>query len=172
MHIVCVHKRLHIWAVLSDEQMSNGCQFSLLNDEQMSNWLGVEHQPDIYIYVYMHLLRFLFIYSLPNTKTQRSLLGWDLYRCCMKKPLIYHPGCQWYWELLIWGDSFFQGLQFGVPDQILKVSSVAKGRFHNLSRKRCPKKFTENCGRYLFTNESPVFDDVAEIWPVKGCKNI
>ena len=34
-----------IWAVLSDEQMSNGCQFSLLNDEQMSNWLGVKHQP-------------------------------------------------------------------------------------------------------------------------------
>ena len=35
--------------MLSDEQMSNGCQFSLLvlNDEQMSNWLGVEHQPDI-----------------------------------------------------------------------------------------------------------------------------
>ena len=34
------------WAVLSDEQMSNGRQFSLLNDEQMSNWLGVEHQSD------------------------------------------------------------------------------------------------------------------------------
>ena len=33
------------WAVLSDEQMSNECPFSLLNDEQMSNWLGVEHQP-------------------------------------------------------------------------------------------------------------------------------
>ena len=33
------------WAVLSDEQMSNGWPFSLLNDEQMSNWLGVEHQP-------------------------------------------------------------------------------------------------------------------------------
>ena len=32
------------WAVLSDEQMSNGRPFSLLNDEQMSNWLGVEHQ--------------------------------------------------------------------------------------------------------------------------------
>ena len=33
------------WAVLSDEQMSNGWSFSLLNDEQMSNWVGVEHQP-------------------------------------------------------------------------------------------------------------------------------
>ena len=30
--------------MLSDEQMSKGCPFSLLNDEQMSNWLGVEHQ--------------------------------------------------------------------------------------------------------------------------------
>ena len=37
-----------IWAVLSDEQMSNGCQFSLLNDEQTSNWLGVEHQPEMF----------------------------------------------------------------------------------------------------------------------------
>ena len=37
---------MHYWAVLSDEQMSNGCQFSIVNDEQMSNWLGVEHQPD------------------------------------------------------------------------------------------------------------------------------
>ncbi len=36
----------HNWAELSDEQMSNGWPFSLLNDEQMSNWLGVEHQPD------------------------------------------------------------------------------------------------------------------------------
>ncbi len=35
------------WAVLSDEQMSNGWPFSLLNDEQMSNWVGVEHQPGI-----------------------------------------------------------------------------------------------------------------------------
>ena len=33
------------WAVLSDEQMSKGWPFSLLNDEQMSNWVGVEHQP-------------------------------------------------------------------------------------------------------------------------------
>ena len=33
------------WLVLSDEQMSKGWPFSLLNDEQMSNWLGVEHQP-------------------------------------------------------------------------------------------------------------------------------
>ena len=33
------------WAVLSDEQMSNGYPFSLLNDEQMSNKVGVEHQP-------------------------------------------------------------------------------------------------------------------------------
>ena len=33
------------WAVLSDEQMSNGWSFSLLNDEQMSNKVRVEHQP-------------------------------------------------------------------------------------------------------------------------------
>ena len=33
------------WLVLSDEQMSNRWQFSLLNDEQMRNWLGVEHWP-------------------------------------------------------------------------------------------------------------------------------
>ena len=33
------------WAVLSDEQMSNGYPFSLLNDEQMSNKVRVEHQP-------------------------------------------------------------------------------------------------------------------------------
>ena len=33
------------WAVLSDEQMSNGYPFSLVNDEQMSNKVGVEHQP-------------------------------------------------------------------------------------------------------------------------------
>ena len=33
-----------IWAALSDEQMSNGYPFSLLNDEQMSNKVGVEHQ--------------------------------------------------------------------------------------------------------------------------------
>ena len=38
------------WLVLSDEQMSKGCFFfSLLNDEQMSNWLGVEHQPVIFL---------------------------------------------------------------------------------------------------------------------------
>ena len=46
------HQIFHfiIWAVLSDEQMSNGCQFSLLNDEQMSNWLGVKHQPVIFFF--------------------------------------------------------------------------------------------------------------------------
>ena len=33
------------WAVLSEEQMSIGYPFSLLNDEQMSNKVGVEHQP-------------------------------------------------------------------------------------------------------------------------------
>ena len=33
------------WAVLSDEQMSNGWPYSLLNDEQMSNKVRVEHQP-------------------------------------------------------------------------------------------------------------------------------
>ena len=36
----------YFWAVLSDEQMSNGWPFSLLNDEQMSNNVRVEHQPD------------------------------------------------------------------------------------------------------------------------------
>ena len=34
------------WAMLSDEQMSNGYPFSLLNDEQMSNKVRVEHQPE------------------------------------------------------------------------------------------------------------------------------
>ena len=33
------------WAVLSDEQMSNGWSYPLLNDEQMSNKVRVEHQP-------------------------------------------------------------------------------------------------------------------------------
>ena len=37
--------RVSSWAVLSDEQMSNGYPFSLLNDEQMSNKVGVKHQP-------------------------------------------------------------------------------------------------------------------------------
>ena len=31
--------------MLSDEQMSKGWPFSLLNDEQMSNKVGVKHQP-------------------------------------------------------------------------------------------------------------------------------
>ena len=31
--------------MLSDEQMSNGLPFSLLNDEQMSNWVGVKRLP-------------------------------------------------------------------------------------------------------------------------------
>ena len=38
-----LHENLS-WAVLSDEQMSNGWPFSLLNDEQMSNKVGVEQQ--------------------------------------------------------------------------------------------------------------------------------
>ncbi len=38
------------WAVLSDEQMSNEWQFSLLNDEQTSNKVGVEHQPANYLH--------------------------------------------------------------------------------------------------------------------------
>ena len=33
------------WAVLSDEQMSNGWPCSLLNGEQTSNKVGVDHQP-------------------------------------------------------------------------------------------------------------------------------
>ena len=36
------------WLVLSDEQMSQGWQSSLLNNEQMSIWLGVEHQPVVF----------------------------------------------------------------------------------------------------------------------------
>ena len=43
--LVCVACRQIYWAVLSDEQMSNGWSFSLLNDEQMSNKVRVEHQP-------------------------------------------------------------------------------------------------------------------------------
>ena len=31
--------------MLSDEQMSKGWLFSLLNDEQLSNKVGVEHRP-------------------------------------------------------------------------------------------------------------------------------
>ena len=47
---------MNIWAVLSDEQMSNGYPFSLLNDEQMSNKVGVKHQPDMYTpnFFYLH----------------------------------------------------------------------------------------------------------------------
>ena len=52
--------------MLSDEQMSNGWPFSLLNDEQMSNWLGVEHQPDN-------------IYS-PLTSVKKTLTLTE--RCC------------------------------------------------------------------------------------------
>ena len=37
--------QMRMWAVLSDEQMSNGYPFSLVNDEQMSNKVGVKHQP-------------------------------------------------------------------------------------------------------------------------------
>ena len=40
---------MFVWAVLSDEQMSNGWSFSLLNDEQMSNKVRVEHQPVVFI---------------------------------------------------------------------------------------------------------------------------
>ena len=40
-----VYARIFNWAVLSDEQMSNGWPYSLLNDEQMSNKVRVEHQP-------------------------------------------------------------------------------------------------------------------------------
>ena len=43
---LCVDVSKNGWLVLSDEQMSKGWPYSLLNDEQMSNWLGVEHQPD------------------------------------------------------------------------------------------------------------------------------
>ena len=37
--------------MLSDEQMSKGLPFFLLNDEQMSNWLGVEHQPVMFLFL-------------------------------------------------------------------------------------------------------------------------
>ena len=39
---------IYNWAVLSDEQMSNGWPYSLLNDEQMRNKVRVEQQPDKY----------------------------------------------------------------------------------------------------------------------------
>ena len=47
VNLCCFIVFLFIWAVLSDEQMSNGYPFSLVNDEQMSNKVGVEHQPVI-----------------------------------------------------------------------------------------------------------------------------
>ena len=40
--------------MLSDEQMSNGYPFSLLNDEQMSNKVRVKHQPGRFIYNNSH----------------------------------------------------------------------------------------------------------------------
>ena len=43
------HLETMAWAVLSDEQMSNGYPFSLLNDEQMSNKVGVKHQPVAFV---------------------------------------------------------------------------------------------------------------------------
>ena len=52
--------------MLSDEQMSKGCPFSLLNDEQISNWLGVEHQPVEKVADFMEL--FLLHVSLVDLK--------------------------------------------------------------------------------------------------------
>ena len=45
MGVFAISPKYTSWLVLSDEQMSKGWLFSLLNDEQMSNWLGVEHRP-------------------------------------------------------------------------------------------------------------------------------
>ena len=39
--------------MLSDEQMSEKLQFSLLNDEQMSNWVGVKHLPVVFFSSYL-----------------------------------------------------------------------------------------------------------------------
>ena len=50
MKYICIY--IYNWAVLSDEQMSNGYPFSLPNDEQTSNKVGVEHQPDNHIISY------------------------------------------------------------------------------------------------------------------------
>ena len=47
------------WLVLSDEQMSKGWPFFLLNDEQMSNWLGVEHQPVLKVWSKLLLVKLL-----------------------------------------------------------------------------------------------------------------
>ena len=44
----------NIWAVLSDEQMSNGSPCSLLNGKQMINKVGVEHQPDMNIQIQLN----------------------------------------------------------------------------------------------------------------------
>ena len=57
--VFCFHLFFFHWLVLSDEQMSQGWQSSLLNDEQMSNWLGVEHQPVIHEILF-HDFLFLF----------------------------------------------------------------------------------------------------------------
>ena len=62
--------------MLSDEQMSNGYPFSLLNDEQMSNKVRVEHQPAIYIYISSSGLAWMFFG--PKTPTQPVVKGTQL----------------------------------------------------------------------------------------------
>ena len=100
---------VYIWLVLSDEQMSKGWPYSLLNDEQMSNWLGVEHQPDIYIYIcdfihfktqtYIHTYIHVYvnISNVSNISTIvglfRETLGWLLIQkshCCFINNGVHH----------------------------------------------------------------------------------
>ena len=59
--------RSKIWAVLSDEQMSNGYPFSLLNDEQMSNKVRVEHQPEIHSDVLSFKFHVMFVVEVKGT---------------------------------------------------------------------------------------------------------
>ena len=43
-------------SIVNDEEMRNGEPFSLLNDEHMSNKVGVEHQPDNFVYIFHGLI--------------------------------------------------------------------------------------------------------------------
>ena len=79
VNVVAVQDQTIHWAVLSDEQMSNGWPFSLLNDEQMSNWVGVEHEPvqdrdEVSIYIYIYIF-FLFWQSSCADQTKFSFFG-------------------------------------------------------------------------------------------------
>ena len=82
------------WLVLSDEQMSKGCPFSLLNDEQMSNWLGVEHQPDkSFSHHGLKPFSFSGIWCFPLG--YQKIVSGHL-RCCKHSAFdIYTPGSTW-----------------------------------------------------------------------------